>query len=109
MDQQKIAQFLNLLTNNALRWAIAIWEKGEESLSFYEQFFEMFGRVFNHAPEGKEIRGQLFTIKQGKTCAADYTLEFCTLTAESGWNDGRYSLNWHVRISKQSLTHSLTW
>lgn len=109
MDQQKIAQFLNLITDNALRWVTAIWEKGEESLCSYERFLEMFGRVFDHAPEGKEIRGQLLAIKQGRTHAADYTLEFCTLTHGSGWNDGRCSLNWHVRMIKQSLTHSLTW
>lgn len=34
-DQQKIAQFLNLLTDKALKWATAVYEKGCESIPSY--------------------------------------------------------------------------
>lgn len=85
MDQQKIAQFLNLLTTNTqigygrmgARWGL--------TLSFCKQFVEMFCRVFDHAPKGKEIREQLLAIKQGWRHVADYALQFCTLAAGTIW------------------------
>lgn len=45
-NQQKIAQFLNLLSDKALKWATPVWEKGGESLSSYNCFIKIFCHVF---------------------------------------------------------------
>lgn len=53
----------------------------------YEQFVRKSCRVFDHAPEGKEIGERILNICQGKRRAAEYALEFLTLAAESEWNE----------------------
>lgn len=45
----------SLLPGKALTWATAVWEKGGESVSSYKCFVSLFCRVFDHAPEGKEV------------------------------------------------------
>lgn len=47
----------------------------------------MFQRVFDHSPDGKEVSDRILSFEQGSRRAAEYSLEFCTLAAESGWND----------------------
>lgn len=44
-------------------------------------------RVFDHAPEGKEIDELLLAMKQGERSAAEYALEFHTFATGSGWNE----------------------
>lgn len=53
-DQQRIAQFINLITGKMLQWATTISEKGGEPTS-YERFVEQFMQVFNHCLEGMKI------------------------------------------------------
>lgn len=65
MDEQKMAQFLNLLTGKAFKWATAVWEKGGELTISYEHFIKLFRWVSNHSLKGVEVSKQLPTIKQG--------------------------------------------
>lgn len=64
-NQQKIAQFINLLTGKALHWAIAVWEKGGKPTTLYKHFVALFKRVFNHQPEGVEVSDRLLMIQRG--------------------------------------------
>lgn len=50
-DQSKTAQFIDLLTGKTTSWATA--EDGDPT-SFYRRFTELFKRMFDHSPEGKE-------------------------------------------------------
>lgn len=75
-----------MLMEKAFKWATAIWEKGGKPTASYECFVELFHGVFNHHPEDVEMGNQLLTIKQRNRQAAEYTLEFCTIAARSGWN-----------------------
>lgn len=61
-DQAKMLQFLSLLTDKALSWTIALWER----------------------KGGQEC---LLAMKQGRRRAAEYALEFHRLAAESSWNE----------------------
>lgn len=63
-----------------------VGESGE-SLSSYDRFTEIFRKVFDHIPEGREGGEQLLAVKQRKQHAAEYTLEFHSLTTGSGWNE----------------------
>lgn len=47
----------------------------------------LFQKVFDHSPDGKEMRDRLLSLRQRTHCAAEYYLEFHTLATESGWND----------------------
>ena len=50
-------------------------------------FLEEFWRAFDHPTSGADAAGHLHSIKQGGRVIADYTLEFRTLAADSGWDD----------------------
>lgn len=86
-SDQKTAQFLNLLTGRALKWASAVWERGGKPTNSYNWFIELFKGVFDHQLEGVKIGEKLLTIQQGERRVAEYALEFHTLVAGSGWND----------------------
>ena len=76
----KVATVISLLTRLALEWANAIWERGEEELSY-----ERFRVVFDHPSErGGE---QLFQLQEGAQTTAEYSLTFRTVAASRGWNE----------------------
>ena len=53
----------------------------------YAQFIKEFKLVFDHPYEGK-ISGELLAqLRQGDRTVVDYSLEFRTLAASSGWNE----------------------
>lgn len=81
-DQSKIVHMIDLLMGKAFTWATAICDKGGEPVCSYECFLSLFHRVFDHAPEGKEVGDLLTSFKQGLCWVVEYTLEFCTLAAE---------------------------
>ena len=43
--------------------------------------------MFDHPSEGADAARRLHSIYQGNRSVADYTLEFRTLAADSGWDD----------------------
>lgn len=63
-----------------------MWEKGGKQTSSYKQFIEMFHQVFDHIPKRVEPDKQLLAVKQGRG-VVEYVLEFCIVTAGSGWNE----------------------
>lgn len=67
-DEQKIAQFINLLTRKVLKWVIAMWEKGGKLTTSYNHFVELFCQVFIHTHKGVEVGEQLLAVKQGRSC-----------------------------------------
>lgn len=48
--------------------------------------------MFEHPAEGKEPGELLLSLRQGGSSAADYTLSFCTLAAQTSWEDGPLKL-----------------
>lgn len=87
MDEaKKLMHFINFLPNKALSWATAIWQ-GENDIPNYDQFVSLFQCVFDHSPDGKEVSDKLLSLRQGSRHATEYSLDFRTLTAESGWNN----------------------
>lgn len=81
-----VAQFLGLLTKDAMQWTTAVSDKTTQ-VTDYDQFFSMFQHGFDHAPEGKAVSTRLLSLKQGLCRVIEYALEFRTLAAESGWNE----------------------
>ena len=73
------------LAGKALEWATASWTDIQH-LS-YSQFVTQLRTVFDHPYEGKVSGELLCQLRQGKRSVVDYSLEFRTLAASSGWNE----------------------
>ncbi|KAK3544783.1 hypothetical protein QTP86_027479, partial [Hemibagrus guttatus] len=83
----KCAFLLSLLMSRALEWASAIWDADPQVRSPFSYFAGMIWEVFEYPTGGKDISVQLMELRQGSEAAANYTIRFRTLAAQSGWND----------------------
>lgn len=59
-------------------------------------FFSILQRV-------KKIKEQLLSVNQGQWTAMDYLLEFCTLAAESGWNELVLNVAYHTALNPEVI------
>lgn len=86
-DKSKILFMVGLLRGRALTWAEA--EDSARSLSQmnYSDFIQRFKQVFDHPDYAGSAAKRLFALQQGNRSAADYSVEFQTISADSGWND----------------------
>ncbi len=78
---------MGLLSGDALAWATAIWEGQSAASSTYVNFVSEMRKVFDHPVRGKDAARCLLHIRQGTRSVAEYSVEFRTLDADSGWND----------------------
>lgn len=85
--EARIALIMSLLTDRALRWAIAAAGRDSRLSVDYQAFITEFGLVFDHPADGSDAASRLHSIAQGTRSVADYTLEFRILAADSGWDD----------------------
>ncbi|KAI2661215.1 Transposon Tf2-9 polyprotein [Labeo rohita] len=86
-DEGRIAFVCSLLTGKALEWATAVWDLG-------------FKEVFQPSPESSEAGEQIMALRQGRRTAAEYALDFRTLAAQSGWNDGPLKLHYRKGLQQ---------
>ncbi|KAI2652387.1 Transposon Tf2-9 polyprotein [Labeo rohita] len=93
-DESKFAFVCSLLTGKALEWATAVWDLGHSTYPTFSTFLRSFKEVFQPTSESGEAGEQIVTLRQGRRTAADYALEFRTLAAQSGWNDGPLKLHY---------------
>lgn len=92
-----------LLMTKTLNWAMAVWNKGRESLSLYTHFIDLFNSVFDYSLEGKEV-GEQLPVKRGGKGATDYVLEFRMLVAGSSWNKPALKAVFHQGLTVDILT-----
>lgn len=85
-----------------LSWTSTICDKWGKSIASYNHFIQLFRRVFDHSPEGKEVSGRLLTLNQGSRRAAEHALDFRTIAAESGWNESALKA-----VFRQGLNHNI--
>lgn len=53
----------------------------------YAAFIRRFKQVFDHPDYAGSAAKRLLALQQGNRSAADYSVEFQTIAADSGWND----------------------
>ena len=83
----RVSLIMSTLTGRALDWAIAAVRQNPRLANHLAEFLEEFRRVFDHPTQGSDAAGRLHTLCQETRSVADYTLEFRTLAADSGWDD----------------------
>ncbi|KAK3553804.1 hypothetical protein QTP70_012229 [Hemibagrus guttatus] len=96
----KCAFLLSLMTDRALEWASAVWEADPQVKLSFAYFTGMIREVFKYPAGGKDISLQLMELRLGSETAADYAIRFCTLAAQSGWNDAALWAVFHAGLNQ---------
>ncbi len=100
-DISRVSFICSLLSGRALEWATAVWEAASLSFPPLNEFLRQFREVFEHSASGKEAGEQLLALRQGKDTAADYSLTFRTLAAQTGWESGLLKLLYRKGLSAE--------
>ncbi len=100
-DISRASFICSLLSGRALEWATAVWEGGSLSFPPLNEFLHQFREVFEHSASGEEPGEQLLALRQGKDTAADYSLTFRTLAAQTGWESGPLKLLYRKGLSAE--------
>ncbi len=91
-DINQVSFICSLLWGRALEWATAVWEGSSLSFPPLNEFLRQFREIFEHSVSGEDAGEQLLALRQGKDTAADYSLTFRTLAAQTGWGNGPLKL-----------------
>uniref|UniRef100_A0A8K9UV32 Gypsy retrotransposon integrase-like protein 1 n=1 Tax=Oncorhynchus mykiss TaxID=8022 RepID=A0A8K9UV32_ONCMY len=83
----RVAYVISLLIGRAREWGTAIWEARAECTNQYQDFKEEMIRVFDRSVFGEEASRALSSLCQDNRSITDYSIEFRTLAASSGWNE----------------------
>lgn len=86
-DRAKVAYVVSLLTSRARDWGAAVWEAEADCCNRYISFKEEMLKVFDRSVFGREASRQLAALRQGRRSAADYAIDFKTLSATCEWNE----------------------
>ncbi|KAL0152827.1 hypothetical protein M9458_051867, partial [Cirrhinus mrigala] len=78
----------------ALEWATAVWDLDRPAFPSFAVFLQQFRAVFQPSSESGEAGERIYQLQQGRRTAAEYALDFRTLAAQSGWNDGPLKLHY---------------
>ncbi|KAK3566461.1 hypothetical protein QTP86_033942 [Hemibagrus guttatus] len=103
-EETQCAFVLSLLTSRALQWANAVWDADHQVRPSFSYFAELIWEVFEYPAGGKDISTQLMELRQGSDTAADYAIKFCTLAAQSGWNDASLWAVFRARLNPELQT-----
>ncbi len=94
-EHSKVAFLISLLTGKALLWARAIWNAKSVIINSYDALTNHFKEVFSSATRVLAVSDQLLRLSQGTSTVSDYTLQFRTLAATSGWNEAALLSSYH--------------
>ncbi|KAK3532671.1 hypothetical protein QTP86_027655 [Hemibagrus guttatus] len=103
-ERSKVAFIISQLRGQALLWAESLWSQNSPVTQSYAGFVDHFKEVFGKPSWDSLVGEELCRLQQGKLTVPEYTLQFRTLAAKSGWNEQallaayRQGLNPQVRL-----------
>lgn len=86
-ERAKVAFLISLLSGRAVMWAKALWNANSTIINSYEAFSNHFKEVFGFTTGMLSMSDQQLRLRQCSSSTNDYTLQFRTLAATSGWNE----------------------
>uniref|UniRef100_A0A3B1JYI4 Retrotransposon gag domain-containing protein n=1 Tax=Astyanax mexicanus TaxID=7994 RepID=A0A3B1JYI4_ASTMX len=104
----KVAYIISLLSGRALAWATPVWENQPAVCATATLFAAALSWSFDLPARGEEAGTCLLNLHQHGRSVSDYAIEFCTLSAESGWNSSALVSAFHHGLSedlKDELAH----
>lgn len=87
VDEAKKNYLIGLLRGRALAWAEAMSCRPDFATYSYGRLEESLKVVFDRPGRSHLVSTRLLALRQGNRSVAEYSVEFWTLAAESGWND----------------------
>ncbi|KAK9539547.1 hypothetical protein VZT92_004646 [Zoarces viviparus] len=86
-DSSRIAYLTGLLHGRALDWAQAWFTQNPLDTVSFGQYLEAFRRAFDHPTYSQGAVQNLLRLRQGSASAAEHSIDFRILAAESGWEE----------------------
>lgn len=86
-DFHKVSNLLGLLQGKALAWVEAVSSHSRLETMSYIELERSFKAVFNHLDHFGDVSTRLLSLCQGNLSVEDFSVEFWTLVADSGWNE----------------------
>ena len=86
-EQPKVAFMVSHQTGRAKAWVSANRGRGSTICDTLTGFQASLTKTFDPVSSSREKAQELSNLKQGKDSICDYAIHFCTLAAESGWNN----------------------
>lgn len=86
-NRSKVAYIITLLADRARERGTALWDANSPVCSKFQDFADELIKVFDCLVQGREAACEMLRMCQGKRSAANYAIEFRTLTISSGWNE----------------------
>ena len=77
---------ITLLIGRAREWGTAMWDNKDACCNSFKTFSDELKKVFDRSPLQTEAARVLTALQQAERSVADYSIEFRTLAASSGWN-----------------------
>ncbi len=87
-EEAKVAFILTLLSGRAREWGIAVWRSRAPCCATFVDFCQEMTKLFDRSAQGDEAAAQLSRLSQRKCSVTDYAIQFQTLAAACGWNEG---------------------
>ncbi|KAK9513177.1 hypothetical protein VZT92_026735 [Zoarces viviparus] len=86
-DSSRIAYLTGLLHGCALDGAQAWFTQNPLDTVSFGQYLEAFRRAFDHPTYSQDAVQKLLRLRQGSASAAEHSIDFHILAAESGWEE----------------------
>ncbi len=87
-EEAKVAYVLTLLSGRAREWGIAVWRSRAPCCTTFMAFRQEMAKLFDRSAQGDEAATQLSRLSQKRGSVTDYAIQFQTLAAACGWNEG---------------------
>ncbi len=87
-EEAKVAFVLTILSGRAREWGIAVWRSRAPCCATFVDFCQEMTKLFDRSAQGDEAAAQLSRLSQRKCSVTDYAIQFQTLAAACGWNEG---------------------